>query len=65
MLFTVVVYLIDASIESLYFRRLAPFSLLLTLGILSWIASNEVVFARTKWFFVMFFVLSLLHAIPK
>lgn len=65
LLFTVVVYLIDASIESLYFRRLAPSSLLFTLALLGWVAHQKEIFKRTQWLFVAFFVLSIIHAIPK
>lgn len=65
LLFTIVVYLTDASIESLYFRRLAPASLLFTLGILGWVSEQKHLFERTQWLFVAFFVLSIIHAIPK
>ncbi len=65
LLFTIVVYLTDASIESLYFRRLAPASLLFTLGILGWVSEQKQLFERTQWLFVAFFVLSIIHAIPK
>lgn len=63
--FTIGIYLTDASLESLYFRRLAPASLLLTLGILAWISSQKSLFERTKWYFVVFFALSIVHAFPK
>lgn len=65
LLFTIAIYLTDASIESLYFRRLAPASLLFTLGILEWISLQKVLFECTKWYFVIFFVLSIIHALPK
>lgn len=65
LLFTIAVYLTDASIESLYFRRLAPASLLFSLGILEWVSLQKVLFERTKWYFVVFFVLSIIHALPK
>jgi hypothetical protein len=65
LLFTITVYLTDASIESLYFRRLAPSSLLFTLGILAWVSQQKQLFERTKWLFVAFFALSIIHSIPK
>lgn len=65
LLFTIAVYLTDASIESLYFRRLAPASLLFTVGMLEWVSLQKVLFERTKWYFVVFFVLSIIHALPK
>jgi hypothetical protein len=65
LLFTIVIYFTDASIESLYFRRLAPASLLFTLGILGWVSQQKAIFEKTKWLFVAFFVLSIIHAIPK
>lgn len=65
LLFTIVVYLTDASIESLYFRRLAPASLLFTLGILGWVSEQKQLFKRTQWLFVAFFMLSMIRAIPK
>ncbi|AXE17728.1 hypothetical protein DR864_08265 [Runella rosea] len=65
LLFTIVVYLTDESIESLYFRRLAPSSLLFTLGILAWVSQQKQLFERTKWLFVAFFALSIIHSIPK
>lgn len=65
LLFTIVIYLTDASIESLYFRRLTPSSLLFTLGILGWVAEQKQLFERTQWLFVAFFVLSMIHALPK
>lgn len=65
LLFTIAVYLTDASIESLYFRRLAPASLLFSLGILEWVSLQKVLFERTKWYFVLFFALSIIHSIPK
>ncbi|MBB3838147.1 hypothetical protein FHS57_002152 [Runella defluvii] len=65
LLFTIAIYLTDASIESLYFRRLAPASLLITVGILEWVSLQKVLFERTKWYFVLFFALSIIHSIPK
>lgn len=65
LLFTIAIYLTDASIESLYFRRLAPASLLFSLGILGWVAEQKQLFERTQWLFVAFFVLSMIHALPK
>lgn len=65
LLFTITVYLTDSSIESLYFRRLAPSSLLFTLGILAWVSQQKQLFERTKWLFVAFFALSIIHSIPK
>jgi len=65
LLFTIVIYVTDASIESLYFRRLAPSSFLFTLGILGWVAEQKQLFERTQWLFVAFFVLSLIHSLPK
>jgi hypothetical protein len=65
LLFTIAIYLTDASIESLYFRRLAPASLLLTLGLLAWVSSQKSLFEHTKWYFVIFFALSIIHALPK
>lgn len=65
LLFTIFIYLTDASIESLYFRRLAPSSLLFTLGILAWVSEQKQLFERTQWLFVAFFVLSIIHALPK
>ena len=63
--FTILIYFTDASIESLYFRRLAPASLLFTLGILGWVSEQKQLFERTQWLFVAFFVLSIIHALPK
>ncbi len=65
LVFIIGIYLTDASVESLYFRRLAPASLLLTLGLLAWVSSQKILFERTKWYFVIFFVLSIIHSIPK
>lgn len=65
LIFTIVIYLTDASIESLYFRRLAPASFLFTLGFLGWVSEQKKLFARTQWLFVAFFVLSMIHALPK
>ena len=65
LVFTIGIYLTDASVESLYFRRLAPASLLLTLGLLSWVSSQKSLLERTKWYFVIFFALSIIHSIPK
>ena len=65
LLFTIAIYLTDTSIESLYFRRLAPASLLFTIGVLEWVSLQKVLFERTKWYFVLFFVLSIIHSIPK
>lgn len=65
LLFTIVIYVTDASIESLYFRRLAPASLLFTLGILGWVSQQKDIFEKTKWLFVAFFALSIIHALPK
>ncbi len=63
--FTIAIYLTDVSIESLYFRRLVPFSLLTVVAGLGWVSSQKAVFEQTKWYFVVFFVLSLVHALPK
>jgi len=63
--FTFAIYMTDASLESLYFRRLAPASLLFTLGILGWVSEQKQLFERTQWLFVAFFVLSMIHALPK
>ncbi len=63
--FTITIYLTDESIESLYFRRLAPFSLLFTLGILAWVSQQKQLFEQTKWLFVAFFALSIIHSTPK
>lgn len=63
--FIIIIYLTDVSIESLYFRRLAPFSLLTVVAGLGWVSSQKAVFEQTKWYFVVFFVLSLVHALPK
>ncbi|MFN3378237.1 MAG: hypothetical protein ACK41O_02220 [Runella zeae] len=63
--FTIIIYLSDESIESLYFRRLAPFSVLSVVAGLGWVLSQKVIFEQTKWYFVVFFVLSVVHAIPK
>ncbi|WP_147277018.1 hypothetical protein [Runella aurantiaca] len=65
LLFTISIYLTDESIESLYFRRLAPSSLLFTLGVLAWVSQQKQLFERTKWLFVAFFALSIIHSIPK
>ncbi|AYQ33705.1 hypothetical protein [Runella sp. SP2] len=65
LLFTIAIYLTDTSIESLYFRRLAPASLLFTVAVLEWVSLQKVLFERTKWYFVLFFVLSIIHSIPK
>lgn len=65
LLFTFAIYMTDASLESLYFRRLAPASLLFTLGILGWVFEQKQLFERTQWLFVAFFVLSLIHSLPK
>ena len=65
LVFTIGIYLTDASVESLYFRRLVPASLLLTLGLLAWVSSQKSLFERTKWYFVIFFALSIVHAFPK
>ncbi|MFN8349352.1 MAG: hypothetical protein U0X91_30400 [Spirosomataceae bacterium] len=63
--FTIAVYLTDASVESLYFRRLAPASLLFALGLLARASEQKVIFEQTKWLFVTFFALSIIHALPK
>lgn len=63
--FTFAIYMTDASLESLYFRRLAPSSLLFSLGILAWVSEQKQLFERTQWLFVAFFVLSMIHALPK
>ena len=63
--FTFTIYMTDASLESLYFRRLAPSSLLFSLGILAWVSEQKQLFERTQWLFVAFFVLSIIHSIPK
>ena len=65
LLFTITVFLTDESIESLYFRRLAPSSLLFTLGVLGWVSEQKQLFEQTKWLFVAFFALSIIHSIPK
>ncbi|WP_157585638.1 hypothetical protein [Runella zeae] len=63
--FTIIIYLTDESIESLYFRRLVPFSALSVVAGLGWVSSQKAIFEQTKWYFVVFFVLSVVHAIPK
>ena len=61
------IYLIDSSIESLYFRRLAPFSLLMVLAFLDWLVkpSQEILLLKTQNWLIAFFVISILHSIPK
>ncbi|AEI49872.1 hypothetical protein [Runella slithyformis] len=63
--FTIVIYFADASIESLYFRRLGPASLLFTVGGLAWVSEQKHIFEKTKWLFVAFFALSIIHSLPK
>lgn len=65
LLFTIAIYFTDASVESLYFRRLTPASLLFTLGVLGWVSEQKAIFEQTKWLFVAFFALSMIHALPK
>jgi hypothetical protein len=65
LIFTIAIYLTDASMESLYFRRLAPASFLFTLGVLGWVSEQKQLFVSTQWLFVAFFVLSMIHALPK
>lgn len=66
-LITVVLYLTDASMEDLRFRRLAPTTLLLSLGLVAWLLlpANQRLFQRVKYAVFSLFVLSILHAIPK
>ena len=61
------IYLIDSSIESLYFRRLAPFSLLMILSFLNWLVqpSQENLLLKIQNWLVAFFTISILHSIPK
>ena len=61
------IYLIDSSIESLYFRRLAPFSLLIVLAFLDWLVkpSQEIVLLKIQNWLIAFFIISILHSIPK
>ncbi|MFN4146517.1 MAG: hypothetical protein ACK4GN_11890 [Runella sp.] len=65
LVFMVGLYLIDASIENLYFRRLAPFSFFAYLGLLDEISHRKEIYEKIKGPMVMFFVLSLFHAWPK
>jgi hypothetical protein len=64
---TIVLYLIDDSMESLYFRRLAPATFLALIVGLGWLVepSQKVLFERVKWWIVAFFILSAVHALPK
>ena len=61
------IYLIDSSIESLYFRRLAPFSLLMVLAFLDWLIkpSQEILLLKIQNWLIAFFIISILHSIPK
>jgi hypothetical protein len=64
---TIVLYFIDDSIESLYFRRLAPATFLALVGGLGWLVepAQKVLFERVKWWIVAFFMLSVVHGLPK
>ena len=64
-LFTLVIYLSDSSIENLYFRRLAPSSLLFSLGAMAWISEREALYQTLKWPIIVFFLSSVAHAVPK
>jgi hypothetical protein len=64
---TIVLYFIDDSIESLYFRRLAPATFLALVGGLGWLVepAQKVLFEQLKWWIVTFFMLSVVHGLPK
>lgn len=63
----ILIYLTDNSIENLYFRRLAPFSILISIGFLSWLLQPQqhTLFLKTKTSILLFYFISILHAIPK
>ncbi len=64
---SIVLYLIDDSMESLYFRRLAPATFLILIAGLGWLVAptQKLLFERVKWWVVTFFILSVVHALPK
>ena len=67
LLTTILLYLFDDSIESLYFRRLSPATFLVLIGGLGWLTEQpqRQIFDRVKWWVVAFFTLSVVHALPK
>ncbi len=64
---TIVLYLIDDSMESLYFRRLAPATFLVLIGGLGWLIEpqQKILFDKVKWWTIVFFAISVVHALPK
>ncbi|MGA0558949.1 hypothetical protein ACO2Q8_19995 [Larkinella sp. VNQ87] len=64
---TVVLYFTDSSLEDLRFRRLAPATLLLTMGLLSNLTqpANRMLYQRLKPLVCSLFLLSIVHALPK
>jgi hypothetical protein len=64
---TIVLYFLDDSMESLYYRRLAPATFLALIGGLGWLIApaQKALYDRTRWWIVAFFVLSVAHSLPK
>jgi hypothetical protein len=67
LVFTISLYFLDDSIETLSYRRLAPFTFFALFAGLAWLCASQQnnIFQKTKWWVVAFFILSTVHALPK